>query len=66
MNITVTFADATKGGGYSFYQPSGFDEWETVPRVGDHLIDRNEFKYQVKEVIWYNPLHARLTVERVF
>jgi len=64
MNIRVRFHDITQGGGYSFFQPADFDQWTIVPRVGDYILDRNEFRYRVETVTWYDPGSARLEIKR--
>lgn len=38
--------------------------WTVIPRVGDYILDLNEVKYQVLDVMWYEPYMVKLKVVR--
>lgn len=46
--IDIKFEDDSRGTDYKFKAPSRWDNrWTVVPRIGDFILDTNEFKYQV-------------------
>ncbi len=63
--VEVRFEDMVYGGNYTFRNcPSLTGHWPAPPRVGDHVLDGNEFKYRVVEVIWYNLYMCVAKVQR--
>lgn len=63
--VQVLFEDLT-GGSYVFKEPSSWRNltWPAFPRKGDLVLDLNELKYEVLEVLWYDPWMVRVTVKR--
>jgi hypothetical protein len=67
--MRVKIDDITAGywreGTYRFCPHSSYDgAWTVVPRVGETILDGNEFTYKVVRVVWYGSDTVRLDVER--
>lgn len=61
--VEVRFRDVTRSS-YKFVTMRDFSHWHVLPRVGDFLLDGNEFQYVVQEVIWYGPYSAHIVIHR--
>ena len=62
--VHVVFEDMTDSS-YRFKPLSySFIDWPVVPRVGELVLDANEFQYVVEQVIWYDAGQARVRIRR--
>lgn len=66
MAVTVRIVDISPGHkSYRFQQPHSFTHWrEAVPRVGEYLLDKNEFMYQIDAIVWYESYSVTVKVKR--
>ena len=65
MAIEVRFDDVTTGW-YRFKCPDTYNnrKWDVPPRIGDTMLDLNEFRYEVVGVTWYDPYLVRVSIQR--
>ena len=65
-DIMVRFEDMSERVSSYRFKPFMEDQlWSVVPRIGDTILDANEFKYRVSAVTWYSQHEARIQVERL-
>lgn len=65
-DIMVRFDDMSERVSAYKFKPFMPDQlWSAVPRLGDTILDANEFKYKVTGVIWYSQYEVRIQLERL-